>query len=354
MKNSTQHAQSSSHNEENEMDTSKCNSDPSALLRYRDSIYATDLLICAIVHFDLFTRMAQKQSDFITCCRELGIHERPIQVMLSLFVAMNFINAKNHFLADNAVQFLDSTSANTLVPYFASLKNRPQCLGFKNVLLTDKHAGWSSKKAGQDWITSMRDPEFADGFTKAMDSRGGFLAKELAESIDLSHYHSFLDIAGSSGVYACAFYGKNSQLRSSVLEIAPVDEAARRSIKTKKMENAVSVIQGNMFESIPEGYDVHLLAHTLHDWNMESNRTIVSNSYKSLSSGGCIIVFDAHLNDDLSGPLSVAEYSCLLMHSTEGRCYSKKEIRELLKSAGFVNMKEVSLPADRSAIIAFK
>jgi hypothetical protein len=200
----------------------------------------------------------------------------------------------------------------------------------------------------------MHDSEFAENFTKAMDSRGTFLAKELAESIDLSQYHSLLDIAGASGVHACAFSENNSQFQSSVLEIAPVDEAARRSIKAKRMEDVVSVIQGNMFESIPEGYDVHLLSNTLHDWSIESNRTIVSNSFKSLSSGGCIIVFDAHLNDDLNGPLSVAEYSCLLMHSTEGRCYSKMEIRELLKSVGFVNMKEVSLPADRSAIIAFK
>jgi hypothetical protein len=234
------------------------------------------------------------------------------------------------------------------------LKNRPQCLEFRDVLLTGKPAGWSSKKAGQDWITSMRDPEFADSFTKAMDSRGTFLSKGLAASIDLSQFHSLLDIAGASGIYACAFSEKNSQLRSSVLEIAPVDEATRRSIKTKKMENVVSVIQGDMFESIPEGYEVHLLSNTLHDWSIESNRTIVSNSLKSLSSGGCIIVFDAHLNDDFNGPISVAEYSCLLMHSSEGRCYSKKEIRELLKLVGFVNIKEIDLPADRSAIIAFK
>jgi hypothetical protein len=29
--------------------------DPSSLLRYRDSIYATDLLVCAIANLDFFT-----------------------------------------------------------------------------------------------------------------------------------------------------------------------------------------------------------------------------------------------------------------------------------------------------------
>ncbi len=344
-------------NAKKEITSMKITSDPSILLRYRDSIYATDLLICVIAHFDLFTSMVEKQTDFLTTCKDHGIHDRPAQVMLSLFLSMNLLEAQNHnkfFLTDIARQYLTSTSRDTLVPYYSSLKNRPPCLEFRNILLTDKPAGWSSKKGGQDWITSMRNPDFADSFTSAMDSRGRFLAKELANNIDLSRYHSILDIAGASGVYACAFSNTNPQLRSSILEISPVDEAALRSIKEKNMENVVSVIQGNMFEFLPQGFDVHLLANTLHDWNIESNRTIISNSFKSLPSGGCIIVFDAHLNDDLNGPLSVAEYSCLLMHSTEGRCYSKKEIRDLLISTGFVDTKEARLPADRSVIIAHK
>lgn len=333
------------------------NSDPSTLLSYRDSIYSRDLLICAIAHFDLFTHMVQRRISFDVCRKELGIQERPASVMRSLFVSMDLLEAGDngdYFPTDSAAPYLDSKSENTLVPYFASLKNRPQCLEFRDVLLSGKPAGWSSKKSGQDWITSMRDPEFADQFTKAMDSRGTFLARELAKRIDLSHYHSLLDIGGASGVYASAFSKENSHLRSSVFEIVPVDEAARRAVKAKGMEHAVTVIQGNMFEAIPEGYDVHLLSNTLHDWSVESNRVIISNSFKSISSPGCLIVFDAHLNDDLHGPLSVAEYSCLLMHSTEGRCYTKKEIRELLRSVGFMDIKQLDLPADRSAIIAFK
>jgi 3-hydroxy-5-methyl-1-naphthoate 3-O-methyltransferase len=332
-------------------------SDPVSLMRYRDSIYASDLLICSIGHFDLFTNMASRQIDFLSCCRELGIHDRPARVLLSLLLSMNLLEQGEgglYFISGLAIQSFVSTSPESLAPYFSSLKNRPQCLEFREVLLTDKPAGWSSRKEGGDWLTSMRDPGFADSFTRAMDSRGKFLARELALRIELSGYDSILDIAGGSGVYACAFSEKYPRIRSSVLEITPSDQATRRSLKEKNMDQIVSVIQGDMFQSIPEGYDLHLLAHTLHDWTMVQNRTIVDNSFKSINSGGSIIVFDAHLNEDMNGPLLVAEYSCLLMHSTEGRCYSKKEIRDLLASTGYINVKVIDMPGDRSAIVGTK
>jgi len=57
-----------------------------------------------------------------------------------------------------------------------------------------------------------------------------------------------------------------------------------------------------------------------------------------------LLVHDAHINSDKTGPLHVAEYSALLMNITEGRCYSISEIRRWMADAGFTELRTAALP----------
>jgi SAM-dependent methyltransferase len=338
------------------MEDHPLHNDPSRLLRYRDSMYASDLLVCAVAYFDFFTFLNEGPKTFDEICENMRIQPRPADVLVSLLVAMELIESREHGygLTDLSATYLVSNSPDSLVPYYASLKNRPQCVEFREILQTGKPAGWSSKKEGEDWMKSMQDEQFADSFTAAMDSRGAFLAQRLAERLNLSGHTALLDVAGGSGVYACSIARLNSHLAAAVLEIPPVDLAAARSITRKGMSSRVKVIAGDMFEELPAGYDVHLFANAFHDWNIDSVKKLAANSFRSLASGGLIAVFDAHLNQYKNGPLSVAEYSCLLMHSTEGKCYSTKEISDVLKSVGFAHIEVADVAADRTVITGKK
>jgi acetylserotonin N-methyltransferase len=330
--------------------------DPTRLLRYRDSIYASDLLVCAIAHFDVFTFLKDAPRTFEEICKGLGMKPRPADVLLSLLRSMGLVRAvgDGYGLTERSRAYLVSDSSESLVPYYASLQNRPQCLEFRDILRTDRPAGWSSKKEGSDWLESMQDEDFADAFTAAMDSRGAFLAGKLAEAVDLGRFHSLLDVAGGSGIYACCAAQVHPHIRAAVLEMPPVDRAARKSIHVKDMEDRVDVLSGDMFRRLPSGYDIHLYANVLHDWDEQSVRRLTEQSHRSLDRNGVMIVFDAHLNPEKNGPSAVAEYSCLLMHATRGRCYSTREIGEALQSAGFADIDVIEVAADRTAIIGRK
>src|SRR5262245_31536326 len=65
--------------------------DPTDLYRPRDSIYAADLLITGLVHLDFFSWLQARPSDKAAICRDLQISERPTDVMLTLFTAMELI-----------------------------------------------------------------------------------------------------------------------------------------------------------------------------------------------------------------------------------------------------------------------
>ncbi len=329
---------------------------PDRLLRYRDSIYASDLLICAVAHYDFFSFLQDRPRSFAEIQGHFRFARRSIDVMLSLFLARELLEKSGQLyrLTDLSRDYLIRDSPFSLAPYYASLKTRPQCLEFQKIMQTGRPASWAGQQDGSAWQEAMREADFAAQFTAAMDSRGAYLARALADRLEVSAGTSLLDVAGGSGVYAAALAAKNPGMAATVLEIPPVDGVARQALAARGSDQRVKVLAGDMFAAIPGGYDLHLFANVFHDWDLEAVRKLAANSFAGLRPGGTILVFDAHLNEDKSGPLVVAEYACLLLHATEGRCYSTAEIGEVLQGAGFSGITGREVAAGRTLIAASK
>jgi hypothetical protein len=242
-----------------------------------------------------------------------------------------------------------------LGPYFASLKERADCQDLLKVLRTGRPADWGSEKGKQDWHKSMETEEFAAQFTAAMDCRGVYLAQAVAKKMDLRGRRQLLDIAGGSGIYACSLCAHFSELRATVLEKPPVDKITAKAIAKRGFSDRVSVVAGDMLVApLPTGFDVHLFSNVLHDWDVPVVKQLIHKSFDALTLGGMLVIHDAHLNEEKTGPLHVAEYSVMLMHSTEGRCYSIAKITSYLCDAEFSNVRFIPTAAARSVITAEK
>ena len=199
----------------------------------------------------------------------------------------------------------------------------------------------------------MEREDVAAEFTAAMDRRGLLLAQALAKNLDLEGRHRMLDVAGGSGIYACSFAAHFPQLTGSVFEKAPVDRIAARSIESRGFSDRIGVVTGDMLTTaLPDDYDIHLFSNVLHDWDVDVVHQLLAASARALPLGGRIIIHDTFLDADKSGPLSIASYSVLLMHVTQGRCYSVAEIEAWLGEVGFERPRIVPSAVGRSAIVA--
>jgi predicted O-methyltransferase YrrM len=188
-----------------------------------------------------------------------------------------------------------------------------------------------------------------------MDARGLYLGPAAARALDLSGRRSLLDIAGGSGIYCCAFVERHPHLAGTVFERPPVDAVTRRALAARGFDDRVTVVAGDMLhEPLPHGHDVHLISNVLHDWDVPAVDTILTASFAALPPGGLLVIHDAHLNADKTGPLPVAAYSVMLMHATEGRCYGVGEMFERTASAGFRDQAFVETAGDRSLVTARK
>lgn len=337
--------------------TSLPTTDPLAIYRERDGLYAVDLLGAALVHFDFFTWLAEHPSDKATICRELQLIERPTDVMLTLFAAMGLVEERAGVFhcTTTARDHLVKSSPWFLGPYYASLKDRPVLKDYISVLKTGRTANWGGFKDTQDWHKAMEDESFANNFTAAMDCRGVYLGASMARHLDCTSRERLLDIAGGSGIYACAIVARHAHLRATVLEKPPVDTVARRAIEKRGFADRVSVLAGDMLAGeLPGGFDLHLISNVLHDWDVPVARQILAKSARALKPGGTLVIHDAHINETKTGPLPVAKYSALLMHSTEGKCYSLAEMRSFLDELGFTDFQFRETAVDRSIITVRK
>lgn len=332
--------------------------DPSPLYRLRDGVYAADLLVVAVADLDLFSWLERRGGATPgRICAELDLAPRPVDVLLTYLVALDLLERVNGEVRLTALsrEHLVAGSPYDLRAYYASLRERPACAELLGVLRTGVPAAWASAAAGTSWSGRLDDVAFARRFTAAMDARGRFLGPLLADALADLPVRRLLDVGGSSGVYAAALADRLPELTGAVFERPPVDTAARTLLAASGHADRIGVVTGDMFlDPWPGGYDLHLLSHVLHDWAEEQVRRAVAASYAALAPGGWLVDHDVHVDADKTGPLAAAEYSVLLLHGTEGKCWSVGELAGLLDEAGFGSVIVRPTGAGRTALIARK
>ena len=332
--------------------------DPTPLLQIRDCLYGDDMMVAGLVWLDFFTWLDRNPGATpASVGAHFGLQPRGADVMLTYFKARQLVEevggslrltpvAHEHFVAE---------SPWFLGPYYASLKDRPIAKDLLEVMRSDRPANWGSQQEIDDWHASMETEPFATQFTAAMDCRGIFLAQVLAKALDLSGHRHLLDIGGGSAIYACSLLAHHPHLRGTVMDKPPVDGIARRAIEKRGFSDRIAVVAGDMFlDEIPPESDAHLFSNVLHDWAEREVRALLQRSYASLPAGGMLIVHDAFLNVAKDGPLHVAEYSVMLMHATQGRCYSSREIGDWAEACGFHSISYRDTAAARGVLTALK
>jgi len=329
--------------------------DPTQLYWSRDDLYVDDMLIAALTGLDLFTWIDAHPSTVEDIGRHFGFDRRPVDVMTTLFVAMELLERDGPALrlTEVAREHLVASSPWFLGPYFPKVADRPIARDLIEILRTGQPANFASRADEADWHHAMETEKFAEEFIAAMDCRGFLTAQALAKNLDLQGHRKLLDIAGGSGIYACSFTAHFPELSASVLEKPPVDRIAARAIESRGFAERVGVLAGDMLnEPLPGGHDLHLFSNVLHDWAEGIVHRLLHASAHALAAGGQLIIHDAFLNADKTGPVPIAGYSVLLMHVTQGRCYSVAEMESWLLEAGFDAPRYVPSAVGRSALVA--
>ncbi|KAM4731668.1 acetylserotonin O-methyltransferase isoform 3-T3 [Anableps anableps] len=95
---------------------------------------------------------------------------------------------------------------------------------------------------------------------------------------------------------------------------------------------------GDFFKDSLPVADLFILARILHDWTDERCIELLCRIHKACKPGGGVLLVEALLNEDGSGPLTAQLYSLNMLVQTEGRERTSSQYAALLAASGFTNI----------------
>jgi acetylserotonin N-methyltransferase len=187
-----------------------------------------------------------------------------------------------------------------------------------------------------------------------MHGFGLLSSPEVARIFNLSRFQTICDLGGATGHLAVAACERYGTMRGIVFDLPPACETARRMLAGTRVAGRIEVVAGDFFTDELPRADLYALGRILHDWSEERIRALLGRIHAALPSGGGLLVAEALLDDDRTGPVYAQMQSLNMLVCTEGRERSAREYRELLEGAGFTQVESRRTGAPLDATLAIK
>ncbi|XP_048389140.1 acetylserotonin O-methyltransferase isoform X3 [Stegostoma tigrinum] len=92
---------------------------------------------------------------------------------------------------------------------------------------------------------------------------------------------------------------------------------------------------GDFFKDPIPDADLYILARIIHDWTEDKCLKLLNRVNKTCKPGSGVLLIEALLNEDRTGPVTAQLYSLNMLVQTEGKERMASEYINLLESAGF-------------------
>ncbi len=240
-----------------------------------------------------------------------------------------------------ALQKNSLTSLRDWVLYFGSQATQTAWLELGKSLRDDAISPFRRVHQGTVWDHFARHPDEGEVFADAMGTMTAMDAPGIARAYPFSRFKTVCDVGGGRGTLLAEIVSYHPAVKGVLFDTAPVLEKAKTFLAEHGVASRVETIEGNFFETAPEGYDAYLLKDVLHDWDDTSCVKLLSTLHKHMKPGAKLILIEVLLEEDLYSP--VADLMMLVV-TDNGRKRTLAELHQLLARAGFYPTRAVKSP----------
>jgi hypothetical protein len=292
----------------------------------------------------LFPLLEKRPRTLSEICTELGVKRRPAAALVTAAASLGFLQLQDgrYSLTPLAEDYLLESSPTYFGTYWDLItSNYSVCSldSLEKAMRTDTAQAYG---ATQEMFKSHeQQTELARFFTRTMHSTSMAPALAWPDVVDLSGRKVMLDIGGGSGAHSIGAALKYPQLRPIILDRAPVCEVAAEFVAQYALGERIGTHVGDMWKDPFPPADVHFYSFIYHDWTPEKCALLTHKSFESLPSGGEILIHEMLYNDEKTGPFPIAAFSMIMLGWTEGEQYSGRELSDMLKEAGFTDIKKI-------------
>jgi SAM-dependent methyltransferase len=171
-------------------------------------------------------------------------------------------------------------------------------------------------------------------FNAAMGNLSALAAGELVRVYDFSAARTVVDVGGAHGVLLAAILKASPATRGIVFDLPHVIARAGDAIAAQGLSERCDLVSGDFFQAVPEGADLHLLKHIVHDWDDERATLLLRSCHRALAPNGKLLLVEMVVPaDNRPSPAQSMDLNMLVVAG--GRERTEEEYRQLLAGAGF-------------------
>lgn len=305
------------------------------ILKLAQAFMESRILLSA-AELNLFTILGKAPRPVQEVAVQVKGDAQALSSLLNAVTAMGLLVKKDqsYYCEPSVSQFLSEDSPVTVLPmvlHMASLWSRWS-------RLTGIAEGIPAAKKQFDF---SRNPEELKAFIGAMHSIGAPMARQIADAIDLSASRAFLDVGGGSGTYTIAFLQKVPEMKATLFDLPEVIDMARTRLSQEGLIGRTTLVAGNFHhDEFPEGHDLALISAIIHSNSPEQNLDLYGRVFRSLKSGGRILIRDHVMDPDRTHPKDGAIFAInMLVGTSGGSTYTYEEIESSLLTTGFTRIR---------------
>jgi ubiquinone/menaquinone biosynthesis C-methylase UbiE len=192
-------------------------------------------------------------------------------------------------------------------------------------------------------------------FNRAMSEGTAREAPGIMGSYDFAQFGTLVDVGGGDGTLLASILAANPGLQGVLYDTGPGLAEAPRRLADEGVDDRCQVVEGDFFESVPDGCDAYIMKSVIHDWDDDRCVTILGNCRRAMKADGKVLVVEPVVPSKVKPSfalLGVVMSDLNMLMNTGGRERTEDEFASILSSAGLqlTGVSRVPKPSTLSVI----
>ncbi|MET9213730.1 MULTISPECIES: methyltransferase [unclassified Nocardia] len=187
--------------------------------------------------------------------------------------------------------------------------------------------------------------EVGELFDNAMTSVSTLAIEPLLAAYDFGRFGTLIDVGGGRGSLLTEILGRYPAAQGIVFDLPNVVDDLTADLEAAGLGQRCTVESGSFFEEVPQGGDVYLLKHIVHDWSDAQAEQILRTVRAAMRPTSTLLLLELVLPDhQRPHPGKFIDLE-MLVNTEGGHERTEAEFRALLARSGFTLVRTVETAA---------
>lgn len=189
------------------------------------------------------------------------------------------------------------------------------------------------------------DASDVQGYSQLMAASQPLVAAQILGAYRFARHRRMLDIGGGEGRFLETVGAHVPGLELGLFDLPAVGERAQARLAAAGLGLRTSIHGGNFrADPLPSGYDLITLVRVLHDHDDAPALALLRAIRAALAPGGTLLIAEPMAGTRGAEASGDAYFGLYLLAMGSGRPRTPREIRIMLRAAGFIRVRTLSTP----------